>query len=267
VFARKPAPVSVSWLGYGYTTGLSAIDYLLTDATCAPEGSEHLFVETPWRLPGTAYAYRPSEGMGEVNALPALEQGYVTFGTLTRSVRMSHRTIRVCAEILKRLTNARLVIDSHNFREPAMQELLAGKFVAAGVERERLSIGYHTPQWDVLRGMDIGLDCFPHNSGTTLFESLYLGVPYVTLAGRPSVGRLGSTILEGLGHPEWIARTEEEYVEKAVALASDLPALATLRVGLRAEMQQSPLMDEAGFARRVEEAYRRMWKRWCEDGK
>jgi predicted O-linked N-acetylglucosamine transferase (SPINDLY family) len=117
----------------------------------------------------------------------------------------------------------------------------------------------------VLRGIDIGLDCFPHNSGTTLFETLYMGIPYVTLAGRPSVGRLGSSILEGVGHPEWITRTEEEYIEKAVAVASDLPKLATLRLGLRGEMQSSALMDEAGFARKVEAAYRAMWTGWCEE--
>jgi predicted O-linked N-acetylglucosamine transferase (SPINDLY family) len=115
----------------------------------------------------------------------------------------------------------------------------------------------------VLRELDIGLDCFPHNSGTTLFESLYLGVPYVSLAGRPSVGRLGSTILEGLGHPEWIARGEQDYVDKAVALAADLPELARLRAGLRAEMESSPLMDEAGFARKLEAAYRKMFAIWC----
>jgi predicted O-linked N-acetylglucosamine transferase (SPINDLY family) len=115
----------------------------------------------------------------------------------------------------------------------------------------------------VLRGIDIGLDCFPHNSGTTLFETLYMGLPYVTLAGRPSVGRLGSSILIGVGHPEWIAHSEDEYVKIAVALAADLPALATLRAGLREQMCASALMDEAGFARKVEAAYREMFARWA----
>ena len=114
----------------------------------------------------------------------------------------------------------------------------------------------------MLRQIDISLDCFPHNSGTTLFESQYLGVPFVTLAGRPSVGRMGSAILQGVGHPQWIAHTEAQYVEIAVAMASDLPKLADIRAGLRAEMQACPLMDEAGFARRVEAAYRGMFERW-----
>ena len=263
VFARKPAPVSVSWLGYGYTTGLTAVDYLLTDAASAPPGSEGLFSETPWRVATPGYVYRPDAGMGAVSLLPGSQRGPITFGTLTRAVRINHRTIRVWSEILKRVPGARLVIDSKDFRDTVMQAALAEKFAAHGISRERLEIGFHSPPWDVLRGMDIGLDCFPHNSGTTLFETLYMGVPYVTLAGRPSVGRLGSSILQGAGHPEWIARSEDEYVEIAVALASDLPRLAVIRAQLRGHMQASPLMDEAGFARKVEAAYREMFEQWA----
>jgi protein O-GlcNAc transferase len=262
-FARKPAPVSMSWLGFGYTTGLSAIDYFLTDGVNAPEGSEDLFAEQPWRLATPGYVYRPAEGMGHVSALPAHDRGHVTFGTLTRSVRINHRSVRVWSQILHRVPGARLVVDSMNYRDARMCATLLDKFSAHGIGPERLEIGFHSPPWDVLRGMDIGLDCFPHNSGTTLFESLFMGVPFITLAGRPSVGRLGSSILQGVGHPEWIARSEDEYVALAVALASDLSALAALRAGLRAKMQASALMDEPGFARRVEVAYRQMFSRWA----
>ena len=262
-FARKPAPVSLSWMGFGYTTGLGAIDYLLTDAASAPEGSEGLFSEAPWRLATPAYAYRPAEGMGVVNELPALSTGRVTFGTLTRSVRINHRSLRVWSKILLRVPQSRLVIDSGNYRDAAMRAALLERFAQYGIAAERLQIGFHSPPWDVLREMDIGLDCFPHNSGTTLFESLYMGVPFITLAGRPSVGRLGSSILLGVGHPEWIAQSEEEYIERAVALASDLPRLGRIRAGLRAEMEASPIRDEVGFARKVEAAYREMFSCWA----
>lgn len=174
--------------------------------------------------------------------------------------------IRVWSAILKRLPGAKLVIDSTNFQDEALCAGLKAKFEAEGVAGERLEIGFHSPPWDVLRGMDIGLDCFPHNSGTTLFETLYMGVPYVTLAGRPSVGRLGSSILEGVGHPEWIASSEDEYVEKVVALASDLGSLAAVRSTLRSEMEACPLMDEADFARSVEQGYRQMYARWATSG-
>lgn len=263
-FARKPAPVSVSWLGYGNTTGLRSIDYYLTDATSVPVGSEGSFAEQPWYIANPPYSYRPTAGMGEVSGLPALRCGHITFGTLTRSVRINPHTIRVWSEILRRVEGSRLVIDSLNFNYPGMQVRLVEGFAEHGVTRERLELGYHSPPWDILRGIDISLDCFPHNSGTTLLESLYMGVPYVTLASRPGVGRLGSSILKGVGHPEWIAQSEAEYVDKAVALATDLPGLAALRVGLRSEMEASPLMDEAEFARKVEAAYRMMFANWAE---
>ncbi|QKE39767.2 tetratricopeptide repeat protein [Ferrovum myxofaciens] len=263
-FARKPAPVSVSWLGYGNTTGLRSIDYYLTDATSVPVGSEGSFAEQPWYIANPPYSYRPTAGMGEVSGLPALRCGHITFGTLTRSVRINPHTIRVWSEILRRVEGSRLVIDSLNFNYPGMQARLVEGFAEHGVTRERLELGYHSPPWDILRGIDISLDCFPHNSGTTLLESLYMGVPYVTLASRPGVGRLGSSILKGVGHPEWIAQSEAEYVDKAVALATDLPGLAALRVGLRSEMEASPLMDEAEFARKVEAAYRMMFANWAE---
>jgi protein O-GlcNAc transferase len=262
VFALKPAPVSLTWLGYCSTTGLKAIDYFLTDATCVPLGSEGLFSETPWRLEEAAYVYRPKEGMGKVSPLPAATRGFVTFGTLTRAVRINYRTVRAWAEILKQVPGSRLVLDSKDFFDEGMKAALAAKFAAHGINRERLEMGYHSPPWDVLRAVDIGLDCFPANSVTTLFETLNMGIPFITLAERPGLGRCGSTILEGVGHPEWIAQSEAEYIQKAVNLASDLTALAHLRAGLREKMQASPLMDEIGFARRIEAAFKGMFVKW-----
>ncbi|AFL72917.1 tetratricopeptide repeat protein [Thiocystis violascens] len=264
VFVRRPAPVSVSWMvGYGYTTGLSAIDYFLADEAMVPPGSEGLFAEQPWRLPVPALVYRPAERMGDAGALPARDFGNLSFVTLSRAVRINHRTVRVWSALLQRLPGARLAIDSKDFETKRAQSDMCKRFAAHGIAPERLLIGCHSPPWDLLRHMDIGLDCFPHNSGTTLIESLYMGVPFVTLAGRPSVGRIGSTMLAGAGLGEWIAHSEDEYIEKAVALASDLDRLAALRAGLRTRLEAGPWRDEAGFARRVEAAYREMWRRWC----
>jgi len=263
VFARKPAPVQASMFGYGYTTGLDAIDYFLADHEFAPPGCESVFSEKLVRLPVSA-TYRPAENMGEPGPLPARQGGDITFGSLSRSVRVNYRVIRTWAALLKRLPDARLMINSHSFQYAGMQASMRDQFGAHGIAGERLILGYDTPPWDVLRKIDISLDCFPHNSGTTLYESLYLGVPYITLAERPSVGRIGSTILHALGHPEWIAATEEEYIDKAVALAADINGLAQLRAGLRAQMLRAAIMDEPAFARSVESAYREMWRRWCE---
>ncbi|MFZ6873380.1 tetratricopeptide repeat protein [Undibacterium sp. Di27W] len=264
MFARKPAPVSVSWLGFAYTTGVKAIDYMLMDGTCMPPGCESVFAEHPWRMDTPGYCYRPAESMGAVGSLPALQRNYITFGCLSRAIRINDKVIAVWTRILKKLPDARLIIDSTNFNEDFMREACFVKFEAHGISRSRLEIGFHSPPWDTMRKIDIGLDCFPHNSGTTLFESLYMGVPYVTLADRPSMGLLGSSILEGAGHPEWIARSEQEYIDKAVALARDIPALAQLRLNLREQTRASALMDEPGFTRKVEAAYRAMWTKWCE---
>jgi predicted O-linked N-acetylglucosamine transferase (SPINDLY family) len=269
VFARKPAPVSLSWMGYGYTTGLRAIDYYLTDDASVPAGQEHLFSEEPWRLQDSPFVvYRPPQNMVDIDPaaspLPALKNGYITLGTLTRGVRINHRTVRVWADILKRLPTAHLVIDSGSFKDPVIQQAAQDKFTALGIEKERLHIGFNSPATAVLQSLDISLDCFPHNSGTTLFESLYMGVPFITLAGRASVGRIGSAVLHAVKRAQWIAQSEEEYVDKVVALAQDTQALQQHRRELRAQMQGSALMDEPRFAAKVEQAYRQMFARWVD---
>lgn len=266
LFALKPAPIQVTWLGFGYTTGLSTIDYYLCDEELVPNGFEHVFSEKPWRIRSASFAYKPPADVPAVTPLPARSKGFVTFGTLTRPVRLNHRVIRVWAEILKRVPDSKLVINSGPFLDPGVCDFYASEFARHGVARERLDMAFTTPAWPVLGGMDIALDCFPHNSGTTLFESLWMGLPYITLRDRPSMGRLGATILRGLGRAEWIADSEAQYIDKAVALASDLDALEQIRVGLRPAMQASPLCDGADFTARVEEAYRGMWQRYWEQG-
>lgn len=262
--AHKPAPVSLHWLDSGYTTGLTAIDYYLTDAATIPTGTEHLFSETPWRLPRTGLVFRPPPDTSTVNALPASTNGYITFGTLSRAVRLNQELIATWAQLLHRIPNAKLVINSGNFSAPDVRQSWLERFEKLGISADRLDIGYQTPAWNVLQRIDITLDCFPQNSGTTLFESLYMGLPFITLSGTPSMGTLGAAIVTALGRPEWIAHSKDEYLEKLVALASNIPALATLRAGLRQEMQASALMDEVGFARDVEDAYFAMFQRWAD---
>ena len=253
--------MQVTWLGYGYTTGLSAMDYILTDEIHAPAGSEELFSEAPWRLERTPYVYQPDEGMGEAGPLPALSKGYITFGCLSRAIRINDRVIATWAKLLQEVPGSRLVLNSSLMGSLEMQERIKGKFQGHGVQGERIQMGYDSPPWEVLRGIDITLDCFPHNSGTTLIESLYMGVPVVTKVDRPSVGRLGASINHALGLNELTAQSEEEYIQIARALAQDTGRLGELRATLRARMQQSPLMDAQGFAREVEAAFLAMHER------
>ncbi|MFZ6861189.1 tetratricopeptide repeat protein [Undibacterium sp. Ji67W] len=264
VMARKPAPVSLHWLDFGYTTGLTAIDYYLTDRHIANTNCDHLFSEKLWCLENTSIVYRPAGVAQDLTESPFLKDGIITFGTLSRSNRITHKVVRVWSAILDAMPNSRLVINSSDFGDPQIQDEVAARFMQHGIERSRLDIGYSSPSWLPLQKIDIGLDCFPHNSGTTLIETLFMGIPFVTLADRPSVGRIGSSILGAAGHPEWIAHSEMEYAEKVLTLAHDTELLQHLRKNMRAELIKSPLMDEKLFAHDVENAYRQMWKIYCE---
>ena len=262
-FARRPAPVQVSWIvAYGYTTGLDAIDYLLADASLAPTRNRSLFSENPVHLPVYA-AYRPQPGMGAPGPLPALSAGHVTFGSLTRSVRINDRVAACWAAILRAVPKSRLILNSGNCGEGEIQRAILKRFADHGIAKDRLLLGFASPPWDVLRQIDIALDCFPHNSGTTLCEGLYMGLPTVTLADRPSVGRIGAAQLTALGRTEWIAADEQDYVRIAVDLAGDPGRLSGLRARLRQDMENSLLMDEKGFVLAIESAFQTMWQNWC----
>jgi protein O-GlcNAc transferase len=268
VFALKPAPVQLSWwMGFAFGTGLEQVDYFLADEQMLPAGCESSFAEQLWRMPAPAVAYVPPERMNvDVGDLPALRNGYVTFGSLTRPVRLNHKVIRVWSQLLHRVPDSRLMLDSSAFSDESLREHYLELFAEQGIAAERLLLGYTSPATAALLQMDIALDCFPHNSGTTLYESLYMGLPVVSLRDRPSMGRVGALILHGMGRDEWIADTEEEYLDKLVALAGDMPALAGLRAGLRAEMLASKLCDAQDFTRRMEQTYQQMWQRYCEQG-
>ena len=232
----------------------------------APKGSEHLFSEKLWRFDRYAAAWDNSKknNMGQVNKLPALSKGFITFGTISTIVnRITDPFIQVCSDIFTQVKDSKLIINCMSFKDEIVINEFKKKCAHQGISNDRLIFCYNSPPWDSMRQIDIALDPFPHNSGTTLIEHLYMGNPFITYSNRPSVGKIGASILTTLGHPEWIATSEQEYVEKAVALASDPHKLSTIRQNLRAEMEASPLMDQKGFVRELEEAYQAMWKKWC----
>ncbi len=263
VFAQKPAPVQLSWLGFGYTTGLSAIDYYLADADFVPPGAEAYFSEKVYRLPRPGLVYRPPAGMPEVAPLPAAANGFVTFGYFSRPERVNHRVIKAWAALLRAIPGARLFLNHKAFVGPGMPERLRHRFGEHGVEGDRLIIEQHSPPWQSYGRVDIALDPFPHNAGTTTFEALWMGVPVLSLIGRPSVGRFGATILNAVGLSDWVAQDETEYQRLGETFARNLDGLKDLRAGLRARVAASSLCDEVDFVRSVEAAYREMWHRWC----
>ncbi len=266
VFARKPAPVQVAYLlGHGYSTGLSAMDGFLADAMLAPPGAETWFSERIMRLPRIPLVYAPPDGMPAVGLLPAVRNGFVTFGYFGRPERLNDDVISAWARNLLALPGSRLVLNTKAFGEAAFRALFAARFAARGIQRERLDlICTETPSrtWAAYGDIDIALDPFPHNAGTTTIEALWLGVPVVSLAGRPSVGRFGAMILHAVGLDDWVCHDIDGYIARCVAAAGDLPALAMLRAELRPRMKGSPLCDAAGLAHCVEAAFRTLWDDW-----
>ncbi len=262
VFAHKPAPIQVTYLGYDNTTGLTEIDYFLGDEQLIPLGSEHLFTETVWRLPHMLCYEPPKERVPEVGPLPALRNGYITFGSMLRVVRLNDDVIRIWSSILKRVPNSKLRLYQEPFKYSDMQQYFVDRFAHFGIDPSRIIPSYITPHWSGYSELDIALDGFPNNGGVTTLEALWMGVPVLTQQGRPCAGCYGAAILHPLGLYDWIAKTEEEYIEQAVAAAGDQVGLSELRAGLRERFRGSPNQDSIGFTRSLESAYTQMVNRY-----
>jgi predicted O-linked N-acetylglucosamine transferase (SPINDLY family) len=257
VFARCPAPIQVGLLlGAGYTTGLKEIDYIIGDEYITPRGSEPYFSEQIWRVPAPQFCYQPhAENIPEVNELPALVKGYLTFGSLSRTVRINDRLLKVWGSILAKTPNSRLRLDQQLFIDENTRNIFMDRLERLGISRDRVELTCSRPHWRAYHDIDISLDCFPHNAGTTTFDSLWMGVPVLTKLDRPSVGRFGVSILEPLGLSNWVAETEEVYINKAVAFARNLEELVFLRSTLRDRLAKSSLMKPDELASKIEAAY------------
>jgi predicted O-linked N-acetylglucosamine transferase (SPINDLY family) len=264
LFARKPAPVQVTFLGYCSTTGLDAIDYRLSDPYLDPPDADlALYSEQTIRLRRTYWCYEPLGSVPPVAPAPALGKGYLTFGCLNNFAKVSTDAVESWAEILLAVPTARLLLQAPSGSSRAA---ILQRFAGAGIQAERVKFVGRQP-WEQyvesLQGIDIVLDPFPYGGGVTTSDALWMGVPVVTLSGRTAIGRGGRSILSNLGLTELVAETPRQYVELAVSLAEDLPRLFELRAGLRGRMERSPLCDAAGYAADLETAYREMWRRWC----
>jgi predicted O-linked N-acetylglucosamine transferase (SPINDLY family) len=263
--ARKPAPIQLTWLGYPATTGLPAMTHRLTDARTDPPGmTERHYTEELVRLPQSLWCYRPPAAMPEVGELPALRNGYLTFGSFNNFAKVGPSVVRLWARLLCALPDARLILLT--VPPGAAQQRVAAAFAAQGVDTTRLELLHKLPRVEYLavhHRVDLALDPFPCNGGTTTCEALWMGVPVITLIGNTFVSRAGFSLLSVAGLPEFGAATEEDYIDIADRCANDVRALAATRARLRERLRASPLMDEAQFTRDVEAAYRDLWQRWC----
>jgi len=266
MFARKPAPVQVSWMGYFNTTGIRAMDYLIVDSQIAPLDEQAPFVEEALRIPGCYLAYQVPDYAGPVAPAPCIERGFVTYGCFNELSKVGTHAVPVFSEILRQNPTSRLVMRNRPFADEATRNLYQQHFERCGIEPGRLDLlgpCSHIEYFQSYAQVDITLDPFPYNGGTTTCESLAMGVPVVNLRGDRFVSRLGSTILHNAGLDDLITHSQAEYIEKAVELGRNPARLAEMRTNMRQKLAASTLFDTAGFTKKLESAYRGVWQHWC----
>ena len=251
IFKYKPAYKTATWLGFNYTTGLASIDYFLTDKHQVPEESQKYYSEKIKYISDHAFCFKPNSKFTEISILPFYNNHYITFGCASRSVRINDDVILVWSKILKHNESYRLQINSISFADEYVCEIYRSKFEEMGITSRQVSFGYYNYD-KFLNEIDIMLDCFPHNSGTTLYESIFKGVPFITLENKISLGRLGSAILRELELNDLIADTFEDYINIACHLATSINRLNDLRSNLRNMMQKSNLMNSIKFTKDFE---------------
>ena len=265
MFGLKPAPVQVSWIGYPNTTGLSTMDYRITDAFADPQGAaDGLHTEKLWRLPECFSCFEAPTNSPDVGPLPLLKNAHITFGSFNNFAKTTPEVIAVWANILKRVPQSRLVLKNKSMAAKHVQTFLHAHFAKNGVGPDQLDFmtmdNEQASHMDRYNSIDIALDPFPYNGTTTTFDALWMGVPMVVLSGNNHVSRVGVSQMRNLGLPELIARDTNDYVNIAVNLANDVPRLTALRAGLRERLKNSPMMNVPRFTKNLEEAYEAMWK-------
>jgi predicted O-linked N-acetylglucosamine transferase (SPINDLY family) len=268
VFARKPAPVQISWIGYEGTTGLTAIDYILADRYVIPFGSEQHYVEQVLRMPHGYLCYDPPAAAPPVGPPAALAAGFTTFCSFNNLSKITPQVVAVWAKILRSVPQSRLILQYKGLGDETVKGRYKALFAECGVDARQLDLRAPTPYADYLASygeVDIALDPFPFAGGTITCEALWMGVPVVTCPGETFASRHTLSHLSNIGITETIARDLDEYVEIAIALARDLPRLGALRAGLRERMAASPLCDGKQFAMDLGALLRVVWRRWLQN--
>lgn len=264
-FARKAAPVQVTWLGYLNTTGLEAMDYRITDAHASPPGLlDNCHTEALARLPDSQWCYRPPEDCPDVTPAPTVSTGTFTFAVFTTPPKITDAMIELWSRLLARVPGSRLVVLCAILGSIPAQ--FRARFVNGGIPNERLQLlgSKSFKDYLAMHGIvDLMLDTFPYSGGTTTCHALWMGVPVVTLAGGTATSRGGASLLHAVGLSDLVAHGPEQYVNTAAGLAHDRDRLTELRRALRARMARSPLTDSVRFTANLEAAYRAMWDTWC----
>jgi len=266
LFALRPAPVQVTYLGYPNTTGIDTMDFRLTDGWADPPGlADGYHTEELVRLPRAFLCFEPPRDAPAVGPLPADTAGHVTFGSFNNMAKTVAPVVACWAELLRQLPGSRLLLKNEGLCDAAARARLRERFAALGVEPERVELLPTVPgratHLELYQRVDIGLDTYPYNGTTTTCEAMWMGVPVVTLAGDRHAGRVGVSLLNQVGFGELIGEEEEGYRRAAMELAADRSRLRAVRAGLRGRIEGSTMCDGAAFARAVEDAYEAMWQK------
>jgi predicted O-linked N-acetylglucosamine transferase (SPINDLY family) len=266
LFARRPAPIQVTYLAYCSTTGLKGIDYRFTDPYLDPSlQTQEIYSEKSIHL-NSYWCYHPQGEIARIAPPAALTNGRITFGCLNNFSKVSEPALLTWCDVLRSVPNSCILIHA---APGSHRQRVLDLFLQHEIPPTRLRFAPHVPRseyFSLYNQLDIALDPFPYGGGSTSCDALWMGVPLITLRGQTAVGRGGSSILSQIGLPELIANSRTEYVQIAASLAADLDKLSKLRLTMRQRMQHSPLMNATSFATNVELAYRAMWHRWCERG-
>lgn len=268
--ARRGAPIQISGIGYPCTTGLPTMDYRITDAYCdPPETAVELNSEKLLYLDPSFWCYHALEEAPPVAELPADRNGHVTFATVNNFAKVMPQVQALWARLLAAIPGSRFIMQSAGTGSEHARVGIIRRFEEAGVSADRLDLRGHTSMYEFLKlfdEVDVVLDPFPFNGGTTTCHHMWMGAPIITLAGGLHAGRMGVSLLSNVGLQELVAHSHEDYIRIAVELAGDLPRLREIRRTLRDRMESSALRDEAGYTRRLESAYRRVWREFCASG-
>ncbi len=268
ILARKPAPVQAHYLGYLATTGMRTVDYRITDAVADPPGmTEHEYAETLVRLPGCCLHYAISDDLPPVVPPPAVQNGYVTFGSFNNLAKVTRFTYVLWADVLKAAPGSRLLLKHRSLGDPVTRDNILATFKEQGVGADRIELlefARTRREHQELHGrLDIALDSFPYQGVNTTWDAMCMGVPVVTLAGRAHWCRMGCSLVANGGLEFCVANSRDEYIRIAATLARDVDRLARLRANMRQHLARSPICDGPGFVRNLEASYRQMWKAWC----
>lgn len=271
VYAFRPAPVIVTWIGYPNTTGMGAIDYRITDSTADPAGFDQFYAERLIRLESGFLCYAPPANAPAPGPPPAIARRIVTFGVFQYPPKITLEMLETWAQVLRHTPHSRILFH-HCYSDYASQDgpvrnWIVERLTASGIQAERLHFAGYTPalgdHLGFYKHVDIALDTFPYNGTTTTFECLWMGVPVVSWSGGAHAGRVGASVLSRLDLGRLVNSSAAEYVECALTLAANLDELAALRTSLRSRMADSPLLQAGRFTRGLEREYRRIWSEWC----